>query len=126
MAGSKGQEGDQDDEYGVVSGHIYTLISVYEIDGLRLLKLRNPSGSNEWTGAYSDNSPLWTPELQQRTGMMKADDGIFFMSFDDYLSHYDSTSVCITDDISGRDVHSQIIHNFSDKKMAFFTFSLTQ
>jgi len=31
---------------------------------LRLVELRNPWGSGEWTGAYSDNSPEWTPELK--------------------------------------------------------------
>ena len=27
-------------------------------------QVRNPWGSLEWTGAYSDKSPLWTPELR--------------------------------------------------------------
>jgi len=30
----------------------------------RLLKVRNPWGSHEWTGDWSDSSPLWTDHLK--------------------------------------------------------------
>lgn len=29
---------------------------------LLLVKLRNPFGTYEWEGDWSDKSPLWTPE----------------------------------------------------------------
>ena len=42
---------------GLVPGHAYTLISVYETSqGDRLMKLRNPWGSLEWNGNWSDDS----------------------------------------------------------------------
>lgn len=84
---------------GVVSGHAYSLISVFEVQigssQVRLMKMRNPWGSGvEWKGDWSDHSSLWTPQLKQQLGWTDAVDGLFFISLDDYLSHYSHTSVC--------------------------------
>ena len=40
-AGTKGS-GESKSEKGIVAGHAYTLISVYQVDGRTLLKMRNP------------------------------------------------------------------------------------
>ena len=72
---------------GIAQGHAYTILSVYndiKINNmtLRLLKLRNPWGSGgEWTGAWSDNSKLWTDDLKEKFGLTKEDDGTFFIEF---------------------------------------------
>lgn len=65
---------------GIVSGHAYSLLQVYSIKGVKLYKIRNPWGSFEWDGAYSNNSRKWTPELKQAVEFVDADDGIFFMT----------------------------------------------
>lgn len=50
---------------GLVSGHAYTLIAAKQTSkGDRLVKLRNPWGETEWTGDWSDSSPLWTEQMQ--------------------------------------------------------------
>jgi hypothetical protein len=55
------------DSTGLVAGHAYTLVSAKQTSkGDRLVKLRNPWGSMEWTGDWSDSSPLWTEEMQVR------------------------------------------------------------
>lgn len=33
---------------GIAEGHAYSLLSVYDIDGVKLLKIRNPWGAFEW------------------------------------------------------------------------------
>lgn len=67
MAASHGQ-GENRNAEGVISGHAYSLISIHEFKhqgkDVRLLKLRNPWGTGEWTGAWSDNSNLWTEPLK--------------------------------------------------------------
>lgn len=50
-------------KYSIAGGHAYSLLGGYEImhngQVVRLVKLRNPWGDVEWTGNWSDNSPLW-------------------------------------------------------------------
>lgn len=55
-------------DMGLISNHAYSVISAVEVttdEGVvRLLKLRNPWGHQEWSGDWSDNSDKWTPELK--------------------------------------------------------------
>jgi Calpain family cysteine protease len=60
-----------------------------------LCQLRNPWGSGEWTGDWSDNSPLWTEELRKKVGCVAADDGTFHIPYEDYLRDYAWTSVAV-------------------------------
>ena len=88
MAASHG-EGENRNAEGVISGHAYSLISIHKVKyqgrEVRLLRLRNPWGSGEWQGDWSDNSPLWTPALKSQVGFRDEDDGIFFIELQDYL-----------------------------------------
>ena len=91
--------GENVDASGLVSGHAYSLISIHEVDTengpVRLCKLRNPWGSGEWKGDWSDESDLWTPELRAEVGCKEEDDGIFHMTVEDYVGQYESTSFCV-------------------------------
>eukprot|EP01006_Ploeotia_vitrea_P041861 TRINITY_DN66582_c7_g1_i1.p1 TRINITY_DN66582_c7_g1~~TRINITY_DN66582_c7_g1_i1.p1 ORF type:complete len:1187 (+),score=612.75 TRINITY_DN66582_c7_g1_i1:159-3719(+) len=80
--------------FGIVQGHAYSLLRVVEVDGLQLVQLRNPWGRQEWTGDYSDNSPQWTRRLKAKLGYTQADDGVFWMSFQDFVSHFEDIYVC--------------------------------
>jgi calpain-15 len=96
-------------EGGLVSGHAYTLLSAQETNtGIKLVQVRNPWGCFEWQGAWGDTSPEWTPEMTKyreevmvKNGAVPqvadANDGIFWMAFDDVLSHFFSLNVCMTD-----------------------------
>ena len=89
---------------GLVPGHAYSLISCAELaSGARLLWIRNPWGSFEWDGAWSDADPAWTDdikaEIEAQTGIAAADqvvenDGTFWMSFEDFRERFDSLNVC--------------------------------
>jgi len=82
-----------------VPGHAYTLLSaaeVLDINGntVRLVKLRNPWGSGEWNGDWSDSSALWTNELRNQVGFDGSrDDGIFWMDFNDFKEIFGFWSV---------------------------------
>ena len=118
MAASHGQ-GEITSDVGVVSGHAYSLISIHEIKDkngqqVKLLKLRNPWGSGEWTGAWSDKSKDWTPELRKAVGSEDKDDGAFFIELNDYLSNYAWTSICVEND-NTKYVHSSLYHSFGER-----------
>lgn len=73
---------------GIVSQHAYAVLDTYEGHGQRLVKIRNPWGRKEWTGAWSDGSKEWTAEWLSRLDHQFGDDGIFWMQYRDMLSKY--------------------------------------
>lgn len=73
---------------GFVGGHAYTVLRTYEDGDLKLLKLRNPWGEVEWEGDWSDGSKKWTPELMIKLQHTFGDDGVFWISYKDFLKHF--------------------------------------
>ena len=68
-----------------------------EIAPLKLLQLRNPWGSaQEWNGDWSDGSAKWDakPEVGAELGYAAVEDGLFWMSWDDFRQRFDSIEVC--------------------------------
>ncbi len=64
---------------------------------VKLLQLKNPWGRTEWTGDWSDNDTArWTRRLKERLWKTEdgGDDGIFWMSFDDFVTRFTSVYVC--------------------------------
>jgi len=49
-------------------------------------------------GAWSDKSDLWTPDLKKQLGVETRDDGIFYISYEDYMNYYRSTTICKVND----------------------------
>ena len=78
------------DADGIVLGHAYTLLSVAQIldddeNQINLVKLRNPWGSGEWKGDWSDKSDKWTDDIRQQLNYFdNRDDGVFWMDFEDF------------------------------------------
>ncbi|KAK5691755.1 hypothetical protein LTR17_025575 [Elasticomyces elasticus] len=75
---------------GVIGGHAYAVLQAWEESDLRLLKLRNPWGETEWEGDWSDGSKLWTPTMMTKLGHTFGDDGVFWISYKDFLKHFRS------------------------------------
>lgn len=82
---------------GIVQGHAYAILDLLMAQNEeRLIKLRNPHGSRgiEWKGDWSDKSLKWTEELKKEVNLEVAEDGIFFMSFDDFLYEFKCVYIC--------------------------------
>uniref|UniRef100_A0A8C4NR77 Calpain-3 n=1 Tax=Dicentrarchus labrax TaxID=13489 RepID=A0A8C4NR77_DICLA len=89
---------------GLVKGHAYSVTAVDECkpsqqkdSKVRLVRLRNPWGQVEWNGPWSDNSKEWTTlskadkdKLQHQS----AEDGEFWMSFEDFKKNYTKIEIC--------------------------------
>lgn len=87
------QEFDVSDERdekrkGIVHAHAYAVLDTYEGHGERLIKIRNPWGRKEWTGAFGDGSKEWTAEWLQRLEHKFGDDGVFWMRYRDFLNNF--------------------------------------
>lgn len=82
-----------------MKGHAYSLIAVNEFEHqekiVKLCKLRNPWGTFEWNGAWSDGSSEWTPQLDAMLDHQNADDGTFFIPYDEMINLYGNMSICI-------------------------------
>ena len=66
----------------------YSVLVVHEVNGNRLLCVRNPWGTFEFDGDWSDKSDLWNKHPEVKRALLKAgfeqylqflsDDGIFW------------------------------------------------
>lgn len=62
----------------------------------RIIKMRNvselinkkPWGHKEWKGDWSDLSDMWTPELKQSLNVQNVDDGMFWISVNDFVHEF--------------------------------------
>lgn len=101
---------------GLLHGHAYSLLCTFEqkTTGLRLVQVKNPWGSYEWSGDFSDDSPTWTESLRQevdRVAKKQAgavgktlgrstsvtavkNDGSFWMNWDDFVTYFEDVSMC--------------------------------
>jgi calpain-15 len=103
------------DKVGICGSHAYSLIATYEItrngpNGAwrklsfketptgqveRLVKLRNPWGSSEWKGSWSDTDPQWTDALRKQLQMTSnPDDGVFCMTYNDFCKYFSDLQIC--------------------------------
>ena len=78
---------------GLVAKHAYTLLRFERnVCGTEfsLVQLRNPWGRGEWKGAWGDASELWNqhPQIKAELNAKKADDGLFWMSADDFFTNF--------------------------------------
>lgn len=84
---------DRESYRGIVQGHAYALAEAKSCGDVELIKVRNPWGQKEWDGPWSDNSPLWTPKLRQYFGCVSKDDGIFWIDYSNFYSHFSQTTI---------------------------------
>lgn len=83
---------------GLVCGHAYSVLDLTTVKTAsgkqqRLVQLRNPWGTFEWNGDYSDNSPLWTDALRKQLKVEVKDDGVFWMPFERFIENYEGVGV---------------------------------
>jgi len=85
---------------GLYKGHFYSLLQAREEhldDGNRvnLVMLRNPWGSKEWQGEWSDASERWAqnPQLKKRLHSDRVD-GVFWISLEDWAAMFSLVFLC--------------------------------
>jgi len=72
----------------------FHVISLHEVDGCRLLKIRNHFGHFEWKGDFSINSPAWTNSLREQVGYHSGDKSCFFMTIRDFIKEFEGITIC--------------------------------
>ncbi|XP_078503524.1 calpain-1 catalytic subunit-like [Lissotriton helveticus] len=83
----------------LVKGHAYSISGLKEVKYKGqlepLVRIRNPWGDVEWTGAWSDKSPEWNEvDPAEKELCVKKNDGEFWMSFKDFLLNFSNIEIC--------------------------------
>ena len=112
---------------GLVGSHAYSLLAALTVKTdqgpRRLVKLRNPWGEAEWKGDWSDDSSLWTPQLKAEVKFENKNDGIFYMSYEDFSKYFTDIQICRV-----HDDYSYSSHRFtaSPKNASFLRFTVAK
>ena len=103
MGCGTGAGSDTNTTDGIVDGHAYSLLTCKndvagtEVD---LLQMRNPHGKGEITdGKWGDDGPGWkeSPQVEAELKPVKADDGIFWVSKEEFFKHFVTIYLCAKD-----------------------------
>ncbi|KAH8049857.1 calcium-dependent cysteine-type endopeptidase [Aureococcus anophagefferens] len=92
---------------GLLPAHAYGVLACVEVADQRFLHMRNPwgkgEGNGDWRGPWSNASTQWDDFPEVLTEMMNdeslawdrnANDGTFFMAFEDFCARFDTLHVC--------------------------------
>ena len=81
---------------GVPNRHAFTVNGTVELsNGEKLIQIRNPWGSEKYSGPWSDYDWNWTEEYKQEAGQVIADDGLWWIDAKNYHESFSKTSVNI-------------------------------
>jgi calpain-7 len=81
-----------EDKLGLVGGHAYGVLEVFQSGSDRLMLLKNPWGHFSWKGKWCFGDKAWTPELKKALcyDNFSEDKGVFWMSFDAVCVFFES------------------------------------
>ena len=76
----------------IIQGHSYSLFQVREVDGHKLVQIRNPwENEVEWNGPWSDSSPKWTDRIKHKLKYTPLEKyGILWMSWEYFQINFRS------------------------------------
>uniref|UniRef100_A0A3P9D3Z2 Si:dkey-19b23.13 n=1 Tax=Maylandia zebra TaxID=106582 RepID=A0A3P9D3Z2_9CICH len=96
-------------ECGLVRGHAYGITAVRKVrlgekvlkrggtSRLFMVRMRNPWGTTDWTGAWSQRSEQWqqlSRAERDKMGLVVRAVGEFWMDFEDFCQHFTDVVVC--------------------------------
>jgi len=89
-------EGHKLAQAGILQGLAYSVCNVLESEGNRLVKMRNAWGKGGFQGEWSSISEKWDQNIEtaKAARFSRAPEGTFWMSFDEFMSIFNTIYVC--------------------------------
>ncbi|KAF8929585.1 calpain 7, partial [Dissophora ornata] len=90
---------EEADRLGLVPTHAYAVLDLKEVQGLRLLQVKNPWSHKRWKGPFSHlDADHWTDELKRELNFdqfaaLKNDDGIFWIDYESMCATFDTIHI---------------------------------
>ena len=72
-------------------GHAHTVVGAYSIKDAagtvtnRLIRIRNPWGSDSYTGPWYDGDSRWTAAIKAQVPYANSNEGYFFIEVNDFI-----------------------------------------
>lgn len=88
------------DIFDLVPAHAYTILGVQDLKAgdtilHRLIKMRNPWGAEKYSGPWNDkDDERWTDEFKKQAKLVVANDGVFYMTIEDFKKAFTVYNVC--------------------------------
>jgi hypothetical protein len=81
---------------GIEFNHAYGVLDVRDVDGLTLIRIRNPWGRGEWSGKFADEDEAWDDHkgLKEKLNYQFKDDGTWWMRYEDWSLNYNKLYIC--------------------------------
>ncbi|KAM7398125.1 hypothetical protein PAMA_006147 [Pampus argenteus] len=84
---------------GLVDAHAYSVTAVTEVEyygsKVKLVRIMNPWGRQEWNGKWSDKSDMWNKiSPDDRAKCFDREDGEFWMELEDFCHYFNMMSIC--------------------------------
>lgn len=83
----------------ILPGHSHNVVDCVEVNDsfgrpTRLVLVRNVWSNWKWTGDWSDKSHLWTEELKRKLADWEDEEGLCWLSIQDFVQFYQTVGVC--------------------------------
>ena len=89
---------------GFPGNHAYTVLGVHTLTDCngneveKLIKMRNPWSSEQYTGPWNDNDDRWNDFYLNQVDHTKRDEGVFYMPMTNFAADFRSTYIAMYED----------------------------
>jgi hypothetical protein len=102
---------------GILFNHAYGIQQIKEVDGLFLIRIRNPWGQGEWTGKFADEDEAWDDHkgLKEKLNYVFKNDGNWWMRYEDFCAHFNKLYLCkiFPSTYAQYSIHGEWVENFA-------------
>lgn len=116
--------------HGLAGGHAYSVLGAYSLKDsqgtvrARLLRVRNPWGTDSYSGPWGDNDSRWTTAYKSQVPFSQnTNDGYFFIEISDFVNAFNYFQVNYIHDDWSQNYYER---KSDDGKWKSYTFTLSR